>query len=94
MIKNSLLQIRIDNDLRNNAVALFDEMGMDITSAIRLFLKQTLIRRKLPFEVLSENDSFYSPNNLKRLDESINQLYNGKCQERQFGADESTKKTD
>ena len=42
MIKNSLLQIRIDNDLRNNAVALFDEMGMDITSAIRLFLKQTL----------------------------------------------------
>ena len=40
---------------------------MDTTTAIRIFLKQTLIQRKIPFEIVQDN-SFYSEKNIKALE--------------------------
>ena len=51
----STLQIRVDSKLRREADALFDKAGLDMSSAVRLFLRQSVIRRRLPFEVISEN---------------------------------------
>lgn len=54
------LQVRLDADLRKEADELFTSAGMDLSSAVRLFLRQSVIRRRLPFEVVTENvDPFW-----------------------------------
>ena len=74
----STLQIRIDSDLRKEADELFAHAGLDMSSAVRLFLRQSVIRRRLPFEVLSENpDPFWSEANQRVLRESIESIERG-----------------
>ena len=77
----STLQIRIDSDLRKEADELFAHAGLDMSSAVRLFLRQSVIRRRLPFEVLSENpDPFWSEANQRVLRESIESIEHGEGQ--------------
>lgn len=57
----SSLQVRIDSNLRKEAEMLFSNAGLDMSSAIRLFLRQSVIRRRLPIEVITESpDPFWS----------------------------------
>lgn len=68
----STLQIRVDPDLRHDADELFARAGLDLSSAVRLFLKQSVIRQRLPFEVVAVNpDPFFSEANQRILGESI-----------------------
>ncbi len=77
----STLQIRVDSNLRKEADELFALAGLDISSAVRLFLRQSVIRRRLPFEVVSENpDPFWSEANQRVLRESIESLERGEGQ--------------
>jgi DNA-damage-inducible protein J len=77
----STLQIRIDSGLRKDAERLFTNAGLDMSSAIRLFLRQSVIRRRLPFEVMSESpDPFWSEANQRVLAESIRSLERGEGQ--------------
>ena len=77
----STLQVRIDSDLRKDAERLFTNAGLDMSSAIRLFLRQSVIRRRLPFEVMSESpDPFWSETNQRVLAESIRSLERGEGQ--------------
>ena len=77
----STLQIRIDSNLRHEADALFERTGLDLTTAVRLFLKQSVIRRRLPFEVISEpDDPFFSDVNQRVLAESIRSIERGEGQ--------------
>ena len=36
----SVTQIRIDEDLKNQATAIFEELGLDFPTAVRMFLKR------------------------------------------------------
>ncbi len=76
----STLQIRVDSNLRKEADELFVHAGLDMSSAVRLFLRQSVIRRRLPFEVLSENpDPFWSEANQRVLRESIESFERGEA---------------
>ncbi len=44
-------QIRIDADIKQQATMLFDQLGLDMSSAVNLFLHQCVLRRGLPFTV-------------------------------------------
>ena len=44
-------QIRIDADIKKQATALFNELGLDMSSAVNLFLHQCVLRGGLPFKV-------------------------------------------
>lgn len=44
-------QIRIDEDLKKQAVELFGQLGIDMSSAVNMFLKQAVLREGLPFNV-------------------------------------------
>ena len=44
-------QIRIDEELKKQAVDLFGQLGMDMSSAMNIFLKQCVLRGGLPFNV-------------------------------------------
>ena len=76
----STLQIRVDSKLRKEADELFAIAGLDMSSAVRLFLRQSVIRRRLPFEVVSENpDPFWSEANQRVLRESIESFERGEA---------------
>ena len=81
----STLQIRIDSGLRKDAERLFTNAGLDMSSAIRLFLRQSVIRHRLPFEVVAESaDPFFSEANQRVLAESIRSLERGEGQIREL----------
>lgn len=50
----SLLQIRIDEDLKNQATALYESMGIDLSTAVRMFLKKSVAVQGVPFELRNE----------------------------------------
>lgn len=75
-MKTAVVQTRVDAALKRDADAFFESIGMDTTTAIRIFLKQTLIQHKIPFEIL-QDDSFYSEKNMKVLEHSKAQMENG-----------------
>lgn len=44
-------QIRIDSTVKEQAVSLFADLGMDMSSAVNIFLRQCVLRGGLPFSV-------------------------------------------
>lgn len=69
------LQIRLENELKEKAQEVAKAMGMDLTTAVRIFLTQMVNDRALPFR--PELDPFYCPSNQKALTHSVSQLENG-----------------
>jgi len=45
------LNIRIDRDLKNEAEQVFGELGMNLTTAITVFVRQAVRQKKIPFEI-------------------------------------------
>ena len=79
----STLQIRVDSNLRRQAEEFFNGAGLDMSSAVRLFLKQVVIRRRVPFDVIAE-DPFWSDANQRVLAESIRSLEEGKGEQHEL----------
>ncbi|MCL2548952.1 MAG: type II toxin-antitoxin system RelB/DinJ family antitoxin [Symbiobacteriaceae bacterium] len=45
------LNIRVDRELKENAEAFFAALGLNTTTAITLFMRQSLREQKIPFEI-------------------------------------------
>ena len=44
-------QIRIDAQVKKEATILFQSLGLDMSSAVNLFLRQCILRRGIPFAI-------------------------------------------
>lgn len=44
-------QIRIDADIKKQASELFNNLGLDMSSAVNLFLHQCVLRGGIPFSI-------------------------------------------
>ena len=55
---NSQLQIRIDKQLKSEVSVIFSNMGLDLSTAIRLFFKKSLQVKGLPFSLNEEDSDF------------------------------------
>ncbi len=60
-------QIRIDSNIKREAAALFSNLGLDMSSAVNLFLHQCVLRGGLPFAVEVPQ---YSDKTLNAMDEA------------------------
>lgn len=58
MSKTTNLSIRIDKELKEQAENLFSELGMNMTTAFNVFVRQAVRQGKIPFEI-----SLNQPNN-------------------------------
>jgi DNA-damage-inducible protein J len=45
------LSIRMDKELKEQAESLFSALGMNMTTALNIFLRQAVRQRKIPFEI-------------------------------------------
>lgn len=48
------MTIRMDGDVKKQAQELFAEFGLDMTTAINMFLKQSIRTHSIPFELKLE----------------------------------------
>ena len=48
---STTLQVRLPVKLRNEASAILEEMGLDLPTAIRLYLTKVVRTRRIPFEL-------------------------------------------
>ncbi len=60
-------QIRIDSDIKKQATDLFNHLGLDMSSAVNLFLHQCILHGGLPFQVELPR---YNQHTLNAMDEA------------------------
>ena len=60
-------QVRIDENLKKQASELFSQLGMDMSGAMNIFLKQCVLRGGLPFSVELPQ---YKPEVLEAMEEA------------------------
>jgi DNA-damage-inducible protein J len=69
------VQVKVDDGLRAQAQAVAANMGIDLASAVRLFLTQMVRENGLPFRPYA--DPFFSAKNQAALQKSVTQLDDG-----------------
>ena len=50
-MSTSVVQVRIDDDLKSKAAAVYDDLGLDLPTAIRMFLKRSVAVGGVPFSM-------------------------------------------
>lgn len=69
------ITIRMDENLKKQAELLFDDMGLNMTTAFTIFTKAVVRQGKIPFEISA--DQFYNSANLSHLAKAIKELEKG-----------------
>ena len=55
---NGLLQLRIDDTLRQEAADIYAQLGLDLPTAIRMFLTRSVQVRGIPFSMLLPDEDY------------------------------------
>ena len=72
------LNIRIDKELKEQAEVFFNELGLNMSSAFNIFVRQSLRQGKIPFELSIVADPFYGSTNMTALRQTIQEANEGK----------------
>lgn len=51
----SYIQVRVDDKTKKSAKKVLSKLGVDMSSAIKVYLKQIIINKGIPFKLLTEN---------------------------------------
>ena len=49
------IQVRIDEKTKKSSQRVLDKIGLDMSSAVKMFLRQVVMRQGIPFSALTEN---------------------------------------
>ncbi|WP_405379243.1 type II toxin-antitoxin system RelB/DinJ family antitoxin [Phascolarctobacterium sp.] len=47
----TMVQVRVDSELRKQAAEICDNLGIDLPTAIRIFMKRTVMENGIPFSM-------------------------------------------
>jgi DNA-damage-inducible protein J len=70
--------VRMDSEVKKQFDDFCSMVGMNTSTAFNLFASAVLRERRLPFEVTTESDLFYSESNLAHLRRGVIALSAGK----------------
>ena len=71
----SMVNFRMDTDLKNNMDALCKELGLSMTTAFTIFASKMTREKRIPFDVAI--DPFYSPDNMTYLEKVTSEIDKG-----------------
>ncbi len=71
------VNIRVDEELKKQTENVLSDMGLNMTTAVNIFLRQIVRTGGIPFEITTRTDDFYNPVNQRILHESISRLEQG-----------------
>ena len=69
------VNFRIEDDIKANAESALKEMGLNMSTAITMFLVKVGRERRIPFEINA--DPFYSSENMAELKRRVESVKNG-----------------
>ena len=69
------INLRIDDDVKRSAEQACADIGLSLSTAINIYLKNLGREKRIPFEV--SVDPFYSDENMSRLREAIRSVEAG-----------------
>ena len=78
------INIRIDDSLKKQAEILFEELGLNMSTAFNVFIRQSIRQGGIPFEITTQVDPFFSESNMKMLKESVKEANEGKFVSKSF----------
>ena len=81
-MSQTLVNIRMDEELKKKFDYVCNELGMNMTTAITIFAKKMCREHRIPFDV--SYDPFFSERNINALNDSIKQLNNGQVVTKTF----------
>jgi DNA-damage-inducible protein J len=67
MAETTNMSIRMDAELKKQAEKLFSELGMNMTTAFNIFLRQSVRQQRIPFDVALETPN---PETLAAMEEA------------------------
>jgi DNA-damage-inducible protein J len=73
----TLVNIRMDEELKHNMEQTCQELGMNMTTAFTIFAKKMTREKRIPFEV--SVDPFYSQKNMEYLSKVVSEIDSGKA---------------
>ena len=65
----------MDEKLKKQAELLFEDMGLNMTTAFTMFAKAGVRQNKIPFEITA--DPFFAESNIRILEERIAKIESG-----------------
>ena len=66
--------IRLDREIKEHAEKMFNDFGMNLSTAFNIFVRQSLRQGKIPFEIY---DPFYGEKNQLELKRRIDEIESG-----------------
>ncbi|MBQ6504032.1 MAG: type II toxin-antitoxin system RelB/DinJ family antitoxin [Flexilinea sp.] len=54
----STIQVRVDDDLKLQASSIYERLGLDLSSAIRMFLRRSVSANGIPFTMILDDQSY------------------------------------
>lgn len=73
----SIVNFRLDDDIKHKMEIVCSEMGISISVAFSMFAKKVAREQRIPFDVTA--DPFYSEANMNRLRKAIADVESGKA---------------
>ncbi len=52
-----IIQVRIDDELKQEAQSIYEQLGIDLSTAIRMFVKKSVMVRGIPFDMTVSNQA-------------------------------------
>ena len=72
----ALVNVRMDEEVKKAMEEVCKELGITMSTAFNIYARKIVREKRIPFDV--SVDPFYSESNIKALEESIQQLKEGK----------------
>ena len=72
----SMLQVRIDDEIKNKASEIFNELGIDLSTAVRIFLLKSIAVGGIPFEMNINTSTIKALQSLERMGQRSKELGN------------------
>lgn len=66
--------VRVDREVKEQAEKMFGDFGMNFSTAVNVFIRQSLRQGRIPFEIY---DPFYSEKNQAELSRRIAEIESG-----------------
>ena len=73
----SMVNFRMDEDLKRGMEQACKDMGMSMTTAFTIFATKVSKERRIPFDVVADPDPFYSEANMNQLRKAIADVRSG-----------------
>ena len=65
----SLLQVRVEDSLKDEAARVFENLGIDTSTAVRMFLKRSVMENGIPFRMTLPKEPYQANRGFRAMQE-------------------------